>query len=256
MKIVSWNINGLRAGLRKGIWGPLMQVQPDVICFQETRVKPEQLSQGQHAHWENFYQTWNPAERPGYSGVLTLSKQAPEAVENGLGLAKFDQEGRIVRSQFSGVNLFNIYFPNGKRDLSRVPYKLEFYKILLDLVDMFHARGELVILCGDFNTAHQAIDLKNHKSNEKSTGFLPEERAWIDRYLDHGLVDIYRKNFPDREQYTWWTFHSGARARNVGWRLDYFLISEGLVGRVVNTEILDQIMGSDHCPVALELNLN
>ena len=152
-----------------------------------------------------------------------------------------------------GFLLFNIYFPNGQHDLARLPYKLEFYARLLELCDELHARGEQVILTGDFNTSHREIDLRNPKQNEGNTGFLPEERAWIDVYLAHGFVDIYRQLYPERVQYTWWTYRMNARARNVGWRLDYFLISQGLVGRVQDAAIHDDIPGSDHCPVSLTL---
>lgn len=253
MKIISWNINGLRAGLGKGVWGSIVATQAEVICFQEIRVRPDQLTDTQHELWQDFEQDWHPAEKPGYSGVLTLSKVKPLEVIEGTGITDFDREGRVVRSRFLDFTLFNIYFPNGKRDLSRVPFKLKFYEKILELVDEIHQRGELVILTGDFNTAHQEIDLKNPQGNRKTTGFLPEERAWVDRLLEGGLVDIYRVREPERVQYTWWTFRYGARERNIGWRLDYFLISPGLVERVKKAEILDQVLGSDHCPITLEL---
>ena len=157
----------------------------------------------------------------------------------------------MVQSHFEDFTLFNIYFPNGGRDHSRVPFKLDFYAALLELCDAMHERGEQVVICGDINTAHQEIDLKNHKTNHNTTGFLPEERAWITQYLEHGFVDAFRALYPEKEQYTWWTYIGNARARNVGWRLDYFLVSEGLMDRVQDVVIHDEVMGSDHCPVTL-----
>ncbi len=219
-------------------------------------MRPDQLSDSQHGLWQGYHQGWFPAERPGYSGVLTLSKIEPLEMILGTGNSDFDREGRVVRSRFLDFTLFNIYFPNGKRDLSRVPYKLKFYEEMLDLVDDLHERGEQVILAGDFNTAHQEIDLKNPQSNQRTTGFLPEERAWVDRMLERGLIDIFRDREPDREQYTWWTYRYGARDRNIGWRLDYFLISKALIKRVRKAEILDRVHGSDHCPILLELTVD
>jgi len=253
MKISTWNINGLRALLNKNGWEWVQSYSPDVVCLQEIKARPEQLTEEQHAQFDGYTPTWNPAERPGYSGVLTLTKDDSVRSELGLGIEKFDIEGRVIQTRFNGFRLFNIYFPNGGRDHSRVPFKLEFYATLLDLCDDLHAKGEQIIICGDINTSHQEIDLKNHKTNHKTTGFLPEERAWITRYLEHGFTDAFRVLYPEKEQYTWWTYIGNARARNVGWRLDYFLVSEGLMPKVKNVIIHDEVMGSDHCPVTLEL---
>ena len=166
---------------------------------------------------------------------------------------EFDGEGRIIQTRFPGFRLFNIYFPNGGEENARVPYKLDFYARLLELCDRLHAAGEKIVITGDFNTSHQEIDLKNPKANEKSTGFLPEERAWVTRYLEHGFVDAYRQLYPERVQYTWWTYRFNARAKNVGWRLDYFLVSQALFPQVEDVIIHDEVMGSDHCPVTLGL---
>jgi exodeoxyribonuclease-3 len=285
MKITTWNVNGLRAITGKGLFDALDVIQPDVLCLQEVRAKPEQLDAAARQRLEAAFPhaAWNPAARPGYSGVATLATIPP--IETRLGLASapwsrrptpqlfdaldaaagdppaagariydfdaFDNEGRVVVSHYLDFLLFNIYFPNGGRALDRVAFKLDFYACLLDLCDDLHAYSQNVIICGDFNTSHRPIDLRNPKANEKNTGFLPEERAWIDRYLEHGFIDIYRQRYPDREQYTWWTFISNARARNVGWRLDYFLISQALAERVQDVVIHDDILGSDHCPVSL-----
>jgi len=253
MKITTWNVNGLRAALGKGFHESLQALGSDVLCLQEVRAAPGQIDADELQRLGGSFphMTWNPAERPGYSGVATFARQQPEQVSLGMNAPAFDTEGRVIRSRHPGFLLFNIYFPNGGRSLERVPYKLEFYAHLLDHCDALHAAGEQIILCGDFNTSHQPIDLRNPKQNEKNTGFLPEERLWIDRYLEHGFVDIYRRLYPDRAQYTWWTFISNARQRNVGWRLDYFLVSQSLAGQIQDSIIHDDILGSDHCPVSL-----
>jgi exodeoxyribonuclease-3 len=212
------------------------------------------LEAAQSAQISGWQQLWNPAQRPGYSGVASLLRSPASEHRFGLGKDEFDTEGRVIVTRHPGFLLFNIYFPNGQRGHDRVQYKLDFYSLLLDLCQALHASGEQIILTGDFNTAHRPIDLKNPKSNQTTSGFLPEERAMIDLYLDHGFVDIYRHLYPERVQYTWWTYIGNARARNVGWRLDYYLVSPGLVNKVQDVVIYDQIPGSDHCPVMLEID--
>ena len=252
MKIVTWNVNGIRAVLGKGALEQVWELSPDVLCLQEVKARPEQLTEGQAGQLQLPF-LWNPAERAGYSGVATFYKEQPLDVQMGLGEAKFDTEGRVISTLHPGFRLFNIYFPNGQRGHDRVEYKLAFYAALLNLCDKLNEKGEKLIITGDFNTAHMPIDLKNPKSNEKTSGFLPEEREWVQKFLDHGFVDIYRRLYPERVQYTWWTYISNARARNVGWRIDYFLISEALVPKVKDIVIHDEIPGSDHCPVELIL---
>ncbi len=205
--------------------------------------------------FEDYRVHWNPAQRLGYSGVATFTHDDPLEVDLGSGAPFFDQEGRIVKTKFPDFTLFNIYFPNGKRDHSRLQYKLDFYAKFLAHCNDLHAAGERIILCGDLNTAHQEIDLRNPRQNAKTSGFLPEERAWIDRYLENGFVDVFRRFYPERVQYTWWTYRLNARKRNIGWRLDSFLVSDALMPYVIDTVIHDEVMGSDHCPVSLELNL-
>jgi exodeoxyribonuclease III len=222
--------------------------------LQEIKSRPEQLSPEQHQILSSYPSIiWNPAERPGYSGVATFVKTQPLEAVLGMQSPEFDNEGRIIQTRFPDFRLFNIYFPNGGEENARVPYKLDFYARLLELCDSLHASGEKIILTGDFNTAHKEIDLKNPKANEKSTGFLPEERVWITRYLEHGFVDAYRHLYPERVQYTWWTYRFNARAKNVGWRLDYFLLSESLIPQVEDVIVHEEVMGSDHCPVTLVL---
>lgn len=185
--------------------------------------------------------------------MATFAKNSPQLIDYSLGEERFDIEGRSIRTDYGNLALFNLYVPNGQRDQGRLDYKLDFYEKLLDVCDQLLEDGKQVILFGDMNTAHQEIDLTNPKQNQKTSGFLPEERAWIDKYLEHGFVDIYREVHGERVQYTWWTYRMNARARNVGWRLDYFLVSEDLIGNIKEVEIFDQIMGSDHCPIGLEL---
>lgn len=254
MKIVTWNVNGLRAVINKGAGDWWKSQHPEVLCLQEIKTTPEQLTESQLAYFENAQAVWNPAERKGYSGVATFLWADALSTQVGMGENRFDREGRVIQTRFADFTLFNIYFPNGQRDHGRLQYKLDFYAHLLELCDRMHAGGEQIILTGDFNTAHQAIDLRNPTQNAKTSGFLPEERAWIDKYLAHGFVDIFRQRFPTREQYTWWTYISNARARNVGWRLDYYLISESLADRVADILIMDDVFGSDHCPVLLDID--
>lgn len=252
MKIITWNINGIRAALKKSALDWAWAQDPDLLCLQEAKARPEQLTEDQLGTLR-LPHLWNPAEKPGYSGVVTFHKEKPLDFKMGLGEPKFDMEGRVVSTLHSGFRLFNIYFPNGQRGQDRVDYKLDFYAHLLGVCDELHAKGENLIITGDFNTAHMPIDLKNAKQNEKTSGFLPEEREWVQKFLDRGFVDIYRRLYPERVQYTWWTYISNARERGVGWRIDYFLVSEALVGRVKDVIIHENVLGSDHCPVELVL---
>jgi exodeoxyribonuclease-3 len=253
MRIITWNVNGLRAAIKKGVLSWLWNQNADVICLQEIKVKPEQLATEDFLSLDAYYTYWNPAERPGYSGVATLSREKPLEVAMGLDRPEFDLEGRVICTRYPQFLLFNIYFPNGQRSHERVEYKLAFYARLLEICDQLHSAGERIVLCGDFNTAHQEIDLKNARQNANTSGFLPEERVWIDRYLESGFVDIFRRRYPGRVQYTWWTYIGKARERNTGWRLDYYLISEALVPTIEDTMIHDEVPGSDHCPVSLWL---
>jgi exodeoxyribonuclease-3 len=258
MKIITWNVNGLRAALGKGMLQWVWQEQPDVLCLQEIKVRPDQLKNGQ-GNFPDYDVIWNPAERPGYSGVATFLRNPSLELRLGMNAPLFDIEGRVISTLHAeskmqrGFRLFNVYFPSGQRGMERVQYKLEFYAHLLAVCDSLHAIGENIIITGDFNTAHMPIDLKNPKQNVRTSGFLPEERAWVQRFLDHGFVDVYRHLYPDRVQYTWWTYRLGARERRVGWRLDYFLVSKPLLPLVKDVIIHEEVLGSDHCPVELLL---
>lgn len=252
MKIITWNINGLRAALGKGALKWVWKQQPDVVCLQEIKARPEQLKDGQ-SHFPDYDVIWNPAERAGYSGVATFLRTPSLELQLGMDAPLFDVEGRLISSLHPGFRLLNVYFPSGQRGPERVQYKLDFYAHLLALCDRLHASGENIVITGDFNTAHMPIDLKNPKQNVRTSGFLPEEREWVQRFLDHGFVDAYRYLHPDRVQYTWWTYRSSARERGVGWRLDYFLVSAALLPRIQDVIIHEEVPGSDHCPVELLL---
>lgn len=253
MRIITWNVNGLRAALGKNALAWAWERQPDVLCLQEIKARPEQLTDEQRTFPVREV-IWHPAERAGYSGVATFLSASALETKIGMDAPVFDVEGRVIQTRHPDFRLFNIYFPNGGRGEDRVAYKLDFYAHLLDLCDELHARGESVIITGDFNTAHQPIDLKNPKENEKISGFMPEERAWVQKFLDHGFVDAYRRLYPEKVEYTWWTYRLNARARGIGWRLDYFLVSEALMPRIRDVVIHADIQGSDHCPVELILD--
>lgn len=255
MKILSWNVNGLRAVLSKAALADVRNLLPDILCLQEIKARKDQLTDEQAKEFSDFQGYWNPAERPGYSGVASFCKETPDLLDFSLGEERFDVEGRSIRMDYGNLVLFNLYVPNGQRDQDRLNYKLDFYARLLEICDDLHSEGKQIIIFGDINTAHRPIDLRNPKQNEKTSGFLPEERAWIDNFLDHEFVDIYREIYPERVQYTWWTYRVNARQRNIGWRLDYFLVSKDLVGKVVDAKIYEELMGSDHCPIGLEIEI-
>jgi exodeoxyribonuclease-3 len=201
-----------------------------------------------------YHAYWHTGERKGYSGVATLSREEPLAVSQGFGQPHFDVEGRVLATRFLDFTLINGYFPNGQRGQDRVEYKILFYDALLAFCQELCATGQSLIVCGDFNTAHQPIDLARPKENVNTSGFLPEERAALGRWLENGFVDVFRHLHPDAEEYTWWTYRFNARARNVGWRIDYFMVSSDLLPRVQEAHILGDVKGSDHCPVALILD--
>lgn len=255
MKIYSWNVNGIRAVEKKGFLTWLEQTQPDVLCIQETKAWQAQLSYDL-LEGHGYHTSWHSAQKKGYSSVATFCREKPLAVHHGLGIDKFDSEGRVLITEHAGFVLYNCYFPNGQHDLGRVPYKLDFYRALLAQVNARVAAGENVVIGGDWNTAHTPLDIKNAKANEGNTGFLPEERAMIDHYLAEGYVDAFRSLHPDvRDGYTWWSFRSGARERNIGWRIDYFMVNAALMPRVRAAAIHPEVTGSDHCPISLEIAL-
>ncbi len=255
LKIVSWNVNGMRAVLKKGFMEWFKREAPDILLVQETKSKVDQLPP-EVVNPEGYYAYWHDAEKPGYSGVATFTKIKPLEVQFKVGVEEFDREGRIIITKYPWFTLFNIYFPNGKQSEERLRYKLRFYDFMLEYWLELRKKGEKLIIGGDLNTAHKPIDLKNPKANEKYSGFLPIEREWIDKFLSHGFIDTFRYLYPDKVQYTWWTYRFNARARNIGWRIDYFFVSEDLIDLVEDSYALDDVMGSDHCPIVLKLRIN
>ncbi len=244
----------MRAVLGKGFLEWIETEQPDIVCLQETKLQPDQLPEALSSL--EGYTTWLAAgERKGYSGVGLLSRLQPQSVKRELGEYKFDREGRVLEADYGDFVLLTTYFPNGGMSRERLAYKLEFYDFYLDhLLDLKEA-GRAVVVCGDVNTAHQERDLARPKENVKTSGFLPEERAWLDKLVAAGFVDTFRMFEEGGGQYSWWDMKTRARERNVGWRLDYFFVSENLTPKVKRAWIEEEVMGSDHCPVGLELEL-
>jgi exodeoxyribonuclease-3 len=253
--LLSWNVNGVRAVKGKGFLDWLHKESPNILCLQETKANLEQLDAdllepgGYHAYW-------NYPERKGYSGVAVFAKEEPINLRHDFGGTDLDLEGRVIIAEYPVFTLFNVYFPNGKQGPERLKYKMTFYDIFLQYADSLKAAGKKLVVCGDVNTAHKEIDLARPKENSKVSGFLPEERAWIDKFVAHGYVDTFRQFNQEPDQYTWWDLKSGARARNVGWRIDYFFVSENLLPAITNSFIMPDVMGSDHCPIGITLKID
>ena len=254
-KLISWNVNGVRAVLKKGFLDLLLEQKFDIVCIQETKASPDKLPR-EVKNIPGYHRYFVSAERKGYSGVALFSKEKPLNIETGMGMEEFDREGRIIRADYENFTLLNIYFPNGKASQERLAYKMAFYKTFLAYANRLVAEGKKLVICGDVNTAHKEIDLAHPKANEKISGFLPEERAWLDKFLTSGYIDTFRMFNKEGENYTWWSMRTRARERNVGWRLDYFFVSENMQENVKDASILSKIMGSDHCPVGLDLEFH
>jgi exodeoxyribonuclease-3 len=254
MDIISFNVNGLRAILKKGFREWFKNRKPDILCLQEIKAEKSQIKEEEILNLEGYNSYWNSAERQGYSGVITLSRKKPEDVQFGIGVDKFDKEGRLIKTKYPGFTLFNVYFPNGKSSEERLQFKLDFYDAFLELCGKLRKNGEELIITGDFNTAHREIDLANPKENEKYSGFLPIEREWLDRLLAKGYIDTFRYFHPgEAGKYTWWTYRFNARKRNIGWRIDYFFVTVGLIKRIEESSILADVYGSDHAPILLRI---
>ena len=252
--LLSWNVNGVRAAHRKGLVGWLQKAKPDVLCLQETKAQPEQLP-AELSAIDGYHAEWHWGEKKGYSGVATLGRLKPVRVDRGFSLKEFDNEGRVLTTVYEDFVLFNIYFPNGKSRPERLKFKMDFYEAFLGVIADYRRRGEdKIVICGDVNTAHKDIDLARPKENRKISGFLPEECAWMDRLISEGFVDTFREFEKGPGHYSWWDQQSRARERNVGWRIDYFFISENLRPRLKRAFIMPEVEGSDHCPVGMELS--
>ena len=254
IEILSWNVNGIRAVAGKNALRWVDERRPDILCLQEIKATatqfPDDLFDTNYATL-----TINGGERKGYSGTATFSHYVPESSEFCLDIDS-EHEGRIIQHDYDDFTLFNVYFPNGQKDEERLAYKMTFYEKFLTYCDGLRDEGRSIVICGDVNTAHKEIDLKNPKSNAKTSGFLPEERAWIDKLIEHGYVDTFRYVHGDvEEEYSWWSYRFSARTKNVAWRIDYFFISDDLAEMLEDAFILQDVEGSDHCPVGIRLAL-
>ncbi|MBO1512019.1 exodeoxyribonuclease III [Metabacillus bambusae] len=251
MKLVSWNVNGIRACVRKGFLDYFKEIDADIFCIQESKLQEGQIS----LELEGYHQYWNYAQKKGYSGTAIFTKHKPISVSYGVGQAVDEPEGRIITLEFEKFYLINVYTPNSKRDLERLGYRLQWedeirnYLIELDQI-------KPVILCGDLNVAHEEIDLKNPRSNKGNSGFTEEERGKMTNLLAEGFVDSFRYIYPERQDvYTWWSYMSKVRERNIGWRIDYFIVSKRIAELLIDSQVHSDILGSDHCPVCIEMNL-
>ena len=254
IRALSWNVNGLRAVHKKGFLDWFGQESPQILCLQETKASEDQLPAGL-TRIDGYDAYFSLPEKKGYSGVALYSTITPHEVTYGLGVEKFDSEGRVIVADYGDFLLFNVYFPNGRSSVERLEYKMEFYDAFLEFINRMKLEGRHIVVCGDVNTAHKEIDLARPKANETTSGFLPQERAWIDELLSHGYVDIFRRFNDQPDQYTYWDMMSRARERNVGWRIDYFFVDEGFSNRVNAAYILPEVMGSDHCPVGIDIEM-
>ncbi len=252
MKLYSWNVNGFRAVIRKGFRDWFKACDADVVGLQEVKATEDQVVEDRLAPGYSVF--WNGATvKKGYSGTACYSRVEPLSCTFGLPDTAYQGEGRVVRLEFEGFHFLNVYFPNGQMNEDRLAFKMGFYDSFLAYAEALR-KEKPVVVCGDFNTAHREIDLKNPKANQKISGFLPEERAWLDRFIGHGYVDTFRMFHPEPEHYTWWSYRFGARSRNAGWRIDYFFVSEELRHAVRDSWIESSVSGSDHCPLGLELS--
>ena len=251
-RALSWNVNGVRAVLKKGFLDWFAGESPDILCIQETKAWAEQLPESL-TNIPGYHAFYCSGERKGYSGVALYTKVPPQDVRYGFGNETYDKEGRTIVADYGDFVLLNIYFPNGRSSQERLDYKMDFYDAFLAFTEGLKAQGKNVLVCGDVNTAHKAIDLARPKENENTSGFLPLERAWMDKFLDHGYVDTFRMFNDQPGNYSYWDMITRARDRNVGWRIDYFFANEGFRENISNAFILPDVMGSDHCPVGIEL---
>lgn len=249
MKLISWNVNGLRACITKGFYDFVNAQQPDLIGLQETKMQPEQFDGG----IEGYEVYWNSAIKKGYSGTAVFAKKEPLSVTNGIGIPEHDTEGRVITMEYPDFYFITVYTPNSQNELKRLDYRMTWEDAFLAYIKALDAKKPVVV-CGDLNVAHKEIDLRHPKTNHKNAGFSDEERACMTRLLENGFVDTFRYFYPDKtDAYTWWSFLGNARASNAGWRIDYFIVSERFIDRVEDSVILSDVLGSDHCPVLITI---
>jgi len=252
VKLISWNVNGIRAAWKKGLPEFVAAENPDVLCLQETKIQLEQLTP-ELTDLPGYRSHWSMAEKKGYSGVATYTRPEPLAVATNFGSPALDTEGRVLHIEYPDFHLFNGYFPNSGMGPERLAHKLQFYDEFLSLTERLRQAGKGIVVCGDVNTAHTEIDIARPKENENSPGFMPVERAWVSKLVAHGYHDTFRIFVAEPGHYTWWDMKTGGRARNVGWRIDYFFVSDELRGRIKAAGIMPSVQGSDHCPITLEI---
>ncbi|MBU4414158.1 MAG: exodeoxyribonuclease III [Proteobacteria bacterium] len=257
MKMISWNVNGLRAVIKKDFHKSLKNMDADIVAIQETKIQEHQLTD-EIKNIEGYESYWSfSTVKKGYSGIGIYTRIKPQDIKYGIGISKYDNEGRIIEMDFKDFIFFNIYFPNGQMSEERLQYKLDFYRDFFEYIDAYKDKGKCLIIAGDFNTAHNEIDLKNPKANEKRSGFLRIERDWMDRIINNGYVDTFRYFYPDTVKYSWWTYRFNARANNAGWRIDYFFVTQNIIdkGLIKDAFIDNDIYGSDHCPVGIDVKI-
>ena len=255
IKLISWNVNGLRAAVKNNFFESFHQMDADVLAIQETKLQEDQLTD-EMKNIKGYQSCWSHAAvKKGYSGVGTYTRIKPKSVNTRLGISKFDQEGRMIEMEFEDFIFFNVYFPNGQMSDERLQYKLDFYEKFFEYTDAYKSQKRSLIITGDYNTAHNEIDLKNPKANENNSGFLRIERDWLDRISQNGYVDTFRYFSPDTVKYSWWTYRFKARERDIGWRIDYFFVTEDIIRKnwIKEAFINKDIFGSDHCPIGLVL---
>lgn len=255
MKLISWNVNGYRAVLKKGFPDFIKNESPDILGLQETKVSPDQLS-SQDTAFDGYDNLFVPAERKGYSGVAVFYRKKPIRISSSIGEKRFDSEGRISHLEYRDFHFLNVYFPNGGQGEERIRYKLDFYEKFFSHIEELRKTGKHVIFCGDVNTAHNEIDLARPRENEENTGFLRIERDWLDKITRAGWVDSFRRLHPEKIEYSWWDYKTRARERNVGWRIDYFFLSPSAAPLLKKAFMLSSVAGSDHCPIGIEIDIN
>ena len=253
MKIVTYNVNGIRAAMSKGLIDWISQVSPDVLCVQEIKANPDQVGVFEFEEL-GYHHYWYPAQKKGYSGVAIFTKQKPKHIEYGCGIKEYDDEGRILRIDFEEFSVMSVYHPSGSSGDLRQAFKMEWLGAFLNYINQLKATYPNLVICGDFNICHKAIDIHNPKSNANTSGFLPEEREWMEQFINSGFVDSFRYFNQEPHQYSWWSYRAGSRAKNLGWRIDYNFVTENLKNRISRSVILPSAIHSDHCPVLLEMS--
>lgn len=250
MRLISWNVNGIRAAMKKGLADWMLDYRADVYALQETKAAEAQLDE-ETLNIGDYHPYFSEVERKGYSGVALYARGAQPEVRVGFD-GRYDSEGRVIRARYGDMLFYNVYFPNGQSSAERLAYKMAFYDDFLAHMEEERKQGKMIVVCGDFNTAHTEMDIARPKKNEKTSGFLPEERAWMDKFESMGYVDTFRHFHPEAQTYSWWSMRTRARERDVGWRIDYFYVSEEALPRVKSAFILGDVMGSDHCPIGID----